>query len=555
MEDETAKWFSQLPPHGQTAYKSGSGPNVPLLLHVGRLLNYPGIDVLMEDVTKGFVLFGPLRPGECWNQSEIWTPVDPLTMPSFLQKNAEHVKHAVHHRRPDQHVHAIMETLLRERSEGKVSGPYQAPAHWGFQSVPLPAKWRQHVDLVQPLLPWVHQSAAASVAFAIVTEGKEPGEVKVRRGEDWRRSHHNSAIQKNCGPRHHTVDDLLLAARYLHHRGHSDIHTWSHDHESAYRQLLLANPELALILIITDEGPVIFMNHVLLFGATGSVFGYGRFSDFIMHMGRLLLLATIFHYVDDFTGIESAKTASSAFEGFESLNIKFGCRMKFEKRSPPLPTQHLLGVNFDVSTNKAIVAPTDKRREKLFRLTQLHLDAEKISPTEAGSLAGKASFFDSSCAGRVGRAATKPLFARQHAPCGTSSRLTPALRASLLTFQRLARTAAPRVLPLSTEFCAVPIIYADAFFLLGETKFRIDEVVQNKVGFQSNMIPNLNNGFGVVLFPVTGIPFVLLWRSTISSFTRVRTKRAIYFLPRGGGADVGFVRFCIRVTRAVPLVH
>ena len=49
--------FSQLPTHGQAAYKSGSGPNVPLLLHVGRLLNYPRIDVLMEDVTKGFVLF------------------------------------------------------------------------------------------------------------------------------------------------------------------------------------------------------------------------------------------------------------------------------------------------------------------------------------------------------------------------------------------------------------------------------------------------------------------------------------------------------------------
>ena len=156
---------------------------------------------------------------------------------------------------------------------------------------------------------------------------------------------------ENCGPRRHTVDDLFLAARHLHHRGHSDIHTWSHDLESAYRQLLLANQELALILIITDEGPVIFMNHILLFGATGGVFDYGRFSDFIMHMGRF------FHFVDDFTGIESAKTASSAFEGFESLNIKFGCRTKFEKRSPPLPTQHLLGVNFDVSTNKAIVAP------------------------------------------------------------------------------------------------------------------------------------------------------------------------------------------------------
>ena len=42
--------------------------------------------------------------------------------------------------------------------------------------------------------------------------------------------------------------------------------------------------------------------------------------------------------------------------------------------------------------------------------------------------------------------------------------------------------------------------------MLGETNFRINEVVQNKVGFQSNMIPNLNNGFGVVLFTVAGKP-------------------------------------------------
>ena len=382
LENETAKWFSQLPPHGQAAYKSGSGPNVPLLLHVGRLLNYPGIEVLMEDVTKGFVLFGPLRPGECWNQSAIWTPVDPLTMPSFLQKNAEHVKHAVHHRRPDQHVHAIMNEVKAKCQDFTKLQPIGAFSL--FHCLQNGASTLTSYN--RCFLGFTNRQLRRSLSLSS-RKGRSQARSKcvVEKTRGGRITIHQ--FRKNCGPRHHTVDDLLLAARYLNHRGHSDIHPWSHDHESAYRQLLLANPELALILILTDDGPIIFMNHVLLFGATGSVFGYGRFSDFIRHMGPLLLLATIFHYVDDFTGIESAKNASSAFEGFESLNIKFGCRMKFEKRSTPLPTQHLYVLIFNVSTNKAIVAPTDKRREKLFLLAQLHLYAEKISPTDAGSLA------------------------------------------------------------------------------------------------------------------------------------------------------------------------
>ena len=51
------------------------------------------------------------------------------------------------------------------------------------------------------------------------------------------------------------------------------------------------------------------MNHVLLFGATDSVWEYGRVSDFLMYVGRLLLSAAILHYVDDFHGIEPEGTA------------------------------------------------------------------------------------------------------------------------------------------------------------------------------------------------------------------------------------------------------
>ena len=48
-------------------------------------------------------------------------------------------------------------------------------------------------------------------------------------------------MQTCGGPRHRRVDDLVLAART---RGVRDLHVWGHDHESAYRQLLITRPSM-----------------------------------------------------------------------------------------------------------------------------------------------------------------------------------------------------------------------------------------------------------------------------------------------------------------------
>ena len=40
-----------------------------------------------------------------------------------------------------------------------------------------------------------------------------------------------------------------------------------------HRQLLITRPQLAMKALFTDFGPTLWMNH--LFGATGSVWGYG----------------------------------------------------------------------------------------------------------------------------------------------------------------------------------------------------------------------------------------------------------------------------------------
>ena len=118
------------------------------------------------------------------------------------------------------------------------------------------------------------------------------------------------------GPHHHTVNDLVLPARAMYKRGLRDLHVWVHDHESTYRQLLITRPEFAMIVLLTDLGSTLSMNHVLLFSPTGSVWDYGRVLDYMMYLGRRpFLLAAIFRHVDDFHDIELSDTASSAFKG------------------------------------------------------------------------------------------------------------------------------------------------------------------------------------------------------------------------------------------------
>ena len=50
------------------------------------------------------------------------------------------------------------------------------------------------------------------------------------------------------------------------------------------------------------------------------------------------------------------------------------------------------------------------------------------------------------------------------------------------------------------------MIYADAYFALGDQKFKACDVVDNRIGFSAASVPDLENGFGAILFPVHGKP-------------------------------------------------
>ena len=202
------------------------------------------------------------------------------------------------------------------------------------------------------------------MAFGIEQVDLAGAIIKVRRWEDWRRSHRNRATIVRDRPRHDTVDAFVQGARFLTNRcaAACPVHIWGHDHEGAYRQLSAAEPGLSYMLLITDEGVSVWQHVVLVFCATSSIWGYSRFGDALVGIGRLTLATLCFHYVDDYGGVGDARTAMSAFVGFNDLNAKLGAAMEPSKAQPP-STEHIIqGVPVKIEADRAIGCPTSDRK-------------------------------------------------------------------------------------------------------------------------------------------------------------------------------------------------
>ena len=89
-----------------------------------------------------------------------------------------------------------------------------APAHpsWGFDAM-QPRNPASGADT--KLMPILHGDRAASIAFGIEQLDPSGAIIKVCRGEDWRRSHHNRATIVRDRPQHDTVDAFVQGARFL----------------------------------------------------------------------------------------------------------------------------------------------------------------------------------------------------------------------------------------------------------------------------------------------------------------------------------------------------
>ena len=73
-----------------------------------------------------------------------------------------------------------------------------------------------------------------ALSFPIL-QTDENGDLKLRRGEDWRRSHHNTTVAATDAPTHHYVGDLAdIALRLMADGG--EVQVFGHDLLNAYRR-------------------------------------------------------------------------------------------------------------------------------------------------------------------------------------------------------------------------------------------------------------------------------------------------------------------------------
>ena len=86
------------------------------------------------------------------------------------------------------------------------------------------------------------------------------------------------------------------------------------------RKTKTTNNRWHLLLLFTEFVPTL-MNHVLLFGASGSIWQHGEYP---YHS------AAVFHHVDDIHCTETASTEWSAFSGFGQLNNLIKCQQREE---------------------------------------------------------------------------------------------------------------------------------------------------------------------------------------------------------------------------------
>ena len=139
-----------------------------------------------------------------------------------------------------------------------------------------------------------------------------------------------------------------------------------HDHDGAYRQFSLAQPEVAYVLLLTPD----WHHHVLLFGSAASVWGYNRFGDALAALARVLTLTPALHYVDDCGAIQPTSIS----------------RISASKEQPPAPSHKIQGVSNDLSDTQATLRPCPDRVRHLTRtlsqcLEQGHMNSDTARRT------------------------------------------------------------------------------------------------------------------------------------------------------------------------------
>ena len=379
-----------------------------------------------------------------------------------------------------------------------MEGPFQAPAEWGFRSVTP-----RNQPLFQRLLPLPEGPHYGAFAFSVCQEGSD-GKQKIRRCEDYRRSYHNDTIGATDKPPHDCVDAYVNLIRTFSLRS-DRVLIWGQDMWAAYRQYPTEHPGHAYLLLVLPWGVSVWRHRVLTFGATASVWHFNRTEDAIIWLARCLLLIPALHFVDDVGGAEPDSSANSACVCFREFCDVLGIRVKPSKEQLPAALQKILGVWLASDGETLQVRPDEGRRNRMIQLIRDILQADSLTPELAARLAGKLGFLQTSLFGSMGKACLVPVNARASGGAQQANTLNQAIRAALTTLLRILHEPLVLEIPLRAGERSSSIVYADAFFLLGDQMQRPGGKPQGR--WPNKGAQQLQNGWGFVVRSSLGVTF------------------------------------------------
>ena len=488
-EAEQTHWLSQAPEHVRKVYRQGTDRNQLQLLVLARLLDlicFPEAESLISEMFWGFRMLGPLLPGAAWDLREDSRYARPWTKSQFLHFNRAHLEEVSKPSPPSCHLPVMLAEVQKEKDLGRFEGPF-----------PLST-------LSEPTPP--DQLNAVAKAFPIVQTSE--GVTKVRRGDDWKRSGHNSTIWAQDAPPHCGTQSVLQAVRHWHR--HSQGATLEDrmpliaacDHEGAYRMLPVRCPNECFVLF-PGPHPELWRHNCLTFGAVASVWAYVKVADVLCALAIILLLCASSHFVDDFFNVEARLSAESAFLSFQQFHRCLGFKMKESKAKAPSSELVLLGLQWTLSSDEVQVGPVTNRVAKLCSAITEVLASGAMSAHDASHLSGKLMFVCSWVTGAAGRSLLKPLYKRQHSGPAGPQPLNRSLRVALECLLRLLPNLAPLKIPLGPAAQApIQLLYADAFITLGpEVRFANRFV---RAATPLHDLRGSSNGWGAAFFDPSG---------------------------------------------------
>lgn len=321
--------------------------------------------------------------------------------------------------------------------------------------------------------------------------------MKIRRGEDWRRSRRNKTISTSDVPNAHRAGTFVAVARWFH-TNHRQANLWASHHEAAYRQVAVQDPDETYVPLRIAGGWTLWRHHCLLFRSAASVWSYTRVADFITWLGRALTLAPVVHYVDDYACVEASQTSQSSYKRTHQTLETLGFKLKESKLQPPQESHKIQGIQMTVHPTEFNMSPAPLRLERAKQNITEILNAETLTPSQAHKIAGKLQFLQEAIAGQGMRACIHPLWKFATAGCySLQARAVPqAVRDALPTLLLLLDEARPRRCPFVKS--KVAIVYADAFFKAGEKVIRLQEAAENW-DWNPEASNLLENGWGFII--------------------------------------------------------